>query len=273
MNKACFLAFALLGMNCVTLPVSAATVDVFFVGGQSNAKPEFAHGIEEVLRASGRYPQLRVVYINHSGRMIACWWDVSANALAPYYLTDFLNPAYPAPVITPLDRDASGKPKSINTKGALKTALDEIAAAGDTGRVSGFFWFQGETDAPVRLPVQTLEFYRAHYGAALTAMLARIAGDLNHGEPVPFALARIATGKGDRSDQICNYALISHVQQEVADASPVGVALDTETYTRPLPNNVHVTIDPKDPMNLTQLGRDLATAFLKKMGHPSGTSQ
>ncbi len=97
----------------------AETVNVFFAGGQSNAKLEWANGIEAALVNSNRYENVLVVHEIHSGNWLQSWYLDGAQQ--DNYRSDFFN--------------ASGT-------GALQTAL-----TGANTVFSGFFWFQGEGDS------------------------------------------------------------------------------------------------------------------------------
>src|SRR5688572_4370894 len=156
----CLLTLAAFGLT--PSPIRAAEVDIFFVGGQSNATTAFRDGVQSALVASGKFPNMQVVWMQHSGNPIAQWYN---NGRQANYLADLYNPSA--------------------SKGALETTCDNIVAAGNTYRIRGFFWFQGEGDTH---NVAETELYAAKF----KGLLGQLATDLNHGEPVPFGLTLIA---------------------------------------------------------------------------------
>lgn len=94
----------------------------------------------------------------------------------------------------------------------LRDALKAMEAAGDTPRVSGFFWMQGETDG-------ANEAHAAAYERNLRLFIARVREDVidgdkaTAGDPLPFVLARV----GPRPKQGYTY-------QDVVRAAQVRVA-------------------------------------------------
>jgi hypothetical protein len=116
-HAACFAVLAL-----ATCSAASATVQVFFVGGQSNATAQYSAGISASLSASGLYDEVAIVHINHSGAGIASWVD---NAGDNFYDTDFFNDAGSA---------------------ALQAKFSSLTSEGKSYTFGGLFWFQGESD-------------------------------------------------------------------------------------------------------------------------------
>lgn len=123
--------------------------DVFFMGGQSNAKIDVAAGIADTLRVSGQFNNPRVVTIRHSGQPISRWF--SSGTPREFYDQDFfgLTGTY----------DQDGLPQ-----GLLQTAL---ASPGGPHAFRGFFWWQGEADANLS----------AAYSANFLGLLDRLVAD------------------------------------------------------------------------------------------------
>lgn len=97
----------------------AVTTNVFFIGGQSNAKSAWADGIEAALVDSNQYENVLVVHQQHSGAWLQFWY--SENGAGQNYRDDFFN---------------------TNGTAALQTVLNNNETV-----LSGLFWFQGEGDA------------------------------------------------------------------------------------------------------------------------------
>ena len=142
-------------MNYASLPLlfflsfqsHAAHFNVFFAGGQSNAKPIWADSIEQSLTDSG-VENVLMVHNFHSGNWLDKWWNSLTDTPNENYESDFFN--------------SSGT-------GALQQALDSLS--GMTYSFSGFFWFQGEGDA-------SSEKHRLRYMDEFTDMLDRLQFDL-----------------------------------------------------------------------------------------------
>lgn len=182
----------------------AATVDVFFVGGQSNATTSLRDGIANRLVNSGLFTNPQVVYINHPGAGLDSWY--SNGQRQANYLSDFYDPASDA-------------------KGAMESALDSISAAGNTYRLRNLFWFQGESDVP------SPGLYAGKFGV----MLTQISSDLNRGAAVPFTVALIQANPNDPYMTPALYSLtqdLRAVQKTMAIDSPVGTWADSGGFPR-----------------------------------------
>jgi hypothetical protein len=176
----------------------AMAADVFLVTGQSNAKIELARGIEDTLRASGRFPDLKVLWINHSGRSLATWYD---NGPKANYAADFFS------------TDGSG------------SGLLESAMSGDGGphTFRALFWFQGEAD----MQPDGLQKYHQRF----TGMLDRLSQDLGKGPEFAKSGLRYHLALVDRQD--ADPEAIRTVQRKmVADHSAHAGLIDTRDYVR-----------------------------------------
>ena len=204
----------IIAVGCLMLvsvrPVSAANVDVFFTGGQSNAVlSPWATSIESTLVNSGHYNNVRIVHARHSGESIANW--VFEDGSGGYskqsnYLNDFFNPA---------------------GTGQIQQTLADIIANGDTPVFRGFFWFQGESDTDYAGEINA---YRSRY----LGMLDLLQTDLGLGEQIDFAMATIDYG-------INNNLTASHqaqvnelraIQTQIGDDFSNGVAVDSRPFSR-----------------------------------------
>ncbi len=205
---------------------AAGVVDVFFVGGQSNAKSTFRDGIEAALIASGRFLNLEIVYDTHPGQYIKNWYDGGRKG---FYLEDLYDP-------------------SPDAKGLLETACDKITAEGKMYRIRGFFWFQGETDRFSDWP--------SLYAARFNDMLSQLSSDLNRNEPVPFGISLIGCNPELLpQSEVDGVLAVREVQRTIATSSPVGSYADSDVYPRA--DALHVSIS-----DLVLFGGDLANAFL-----------
>jgi hypothetical protein len=212
----------------------AATRNVFFAGGQSNAKAVWAAAIASGLQ-SGYGSSLVMVHTNHSGEPLANWFTTEAKA---NYSNDLFN--------------AAGT-------GLLQTQIRAITNAGDHAVFQGFFWFQGESDTG---SAATMEAYTNRF----KAMMAQLKGDLGLTNDVRFAFAIIdANPSPDFDDDLA----ASGRTREMVDtlrtnqinlcSTPPGAYVDTRGYTRT--DLWHLTTD-----ELTRLGGNLSTAFTNKFG-------
>ena len=220
---------------------------MFLVGGQSNAKPDWASGVERALRDSGRYENMLVVHAYHPGCGLYQWWE--KDDPAHLYLEDFFN--------------------EDNT-GLLETKLTGIEAAGDTWSFQGFFWLQGEGD--------TVPNATAWYGHRFTTMLGQLQDDLAMDEPFPFVIGVIDANQSPEYDDDLaamgktreDIEAVRQVQFALAQAAPHGVALDTRGYRR---GDVwHVSRDYRVPLEervIYQLGYDFGEAYLNAVPEPS----
>jgi|GEM_PF-6425615 Domain of unknown function (DUF303). len=207
-------------------------VDLFFVGGQSNATTNFYAGIRSVLLASGQFPGCEVVWKQHSGNPIHNWFDGSRRT---NYLVDLYDPSA--------------------AEGALEAACNNLIKSGKKYRLRGFFWFQGEGDTHNTNEVNA-------YTAKFTGMLNQLATDLNDGRPVPFAIALIGYNTNRPPmpphvplDQRGPVQALRTVQRNLAVQSSIGSYADSWDYPRV--DTWHITAK-----GAFDFGSALAKAFL-----------
>ena len=210
---------------------SASTVNVFFAGGQSNAKPVWADAIQNTLVASGRYQNVMMISTMHSGNALNQWFDMGAPQAN--YQQDFFSPA---------------------GTGLVQQATNTISAQGDTYVFTGFFWFQGESDQQYPSSTQL-------YGERFRGMMGQLDADLggHSGFPAPVSLALIdynpaydSTVPVGTKDHI---EVFRQVQRDLVSSIPLGSYYDTRGYTRT--DAYHLTLDA-----LTTVGVGMADTFL-----------
>ncbi len=182
-------------------------VNVFFVGGQSNANDQLSHGVASALAASGRYGNFQIVHINHSGNQLWQWIQAPGGVPTPQanYQADFFN--------------------STQT-GALEQAFADIRHNGDTPVLRGFFWFQGEGDTG---SATNVNLYRQRF----LAMMELLRQDVQQNDPIRFALAiidaKVDTLDADRqqlTDQL------RAIQLQIGADFEHGVAVDSRPFAR-----------------------------------------
>ena len=120
---------------------------VFFAGGQSNAKGQWAEAIQKELKKA--YGQRAVlVHSYHPGAWLNGWYN--GGAVQKNYRVDFHN--------------AEGT-------GALQKTIKKLETQGKSWQLSGIFWMQGEGDSGSDKAI-------AQYAASFNAMLAQVNKDL-----------------------------------------------------------------------------------------------
>ncbi len=105
----------------------AEEIDLFIVTGQSNARIQYALGINSALRAIGRYENPVVFNATRSGNWLSQWIGDGPDGYE--YSTNFTQDLW----------NAEGTSK-------LQQFIADLEADGDTVVVRGFFWWQGEGD-------------------------------------------------------------------------------------------------------------------------------
>ena len=138
---------------------ASKTVNVFFAGGQSNAKQTWASAIASGLQA-GYGSTLAMVWSNHSGEGLANWFTTQPQS---NYSNDFWN---------------------VSGTGVLQSQIRAITNAGDKVAFQGIFWFQGETDTG---STASMDAYTNRVGL----MLARLKLDLGMTNDVRLVYAVI----------------------------------------------------------------------------------
>lgn len=183
-----------------------ALISLFFCGGQSNAKVQWADAIEAALIEYG-VTNAQVVWAYHPGEWLYQWYMTTPQA---NYLADF-------------DDSAGG--------GTLRDAIDAIELAGNTWSLDGFFWFQGEGDTGNVVD-------QAAYFDRFTAMLSQLADDFGVAGP-PVSVAVIDANQDPFYDDPANLAGRTRADIEAVrsqlfaiGALPGNSAVDTRGYAR-----------------------------------------
>ena len=210
------------------------TVNVFFAGGQSNAKAVWATAIADGLKA-GYGSSLVMAHTNHSGEGLANWFTDTSKI---NYSNDLFH---------------------LNGTSVLQTRMAEIAAAGDEPVFRGFFWFQGETDTGSYASIDA-------YTNRFRAMMAQLKQDLALTQEVAFCLAIIDANPDPYYDDPANAggrtrAMIGALRTNQTDlcSGPSGSYVDTRGYTRT--DMWHLTTT-----ELTRLGAAMSVAFTNAFG-------
>lgn len=202
---ACVLAFA-----SVSARGGADHVDIVIVAGQSNARPQFAEGVEAAIEGSGRFAAPVVFHRFHSGNKIREWVAGSGNYVpGPNYIEDFWNPR------------GTGD-------------LQEYAALLDARDLSwdivGFVWFQGEADS-------ARDYDRIAYPARFLYMLNALRFDFELDHPVHFVITQIdfngdveALADAFRTPE--DIELTREMQAGIAADSFVGTCADSRLWPR-----------------------------------------
>jgi hypothetical protein len=227
-------------LACLVLYVSAAqgkTVNVFFAGGQSNAKAVWGSAIASGLQA-GYGSSLVMAWTNHSGEPLSNWFTTAPKI---NYSNDLFN--------------AGGT-------SVLQTRIQAITDAGDTAVFQGFFWFQGESDTGSNTAgYATMDAYTNRF----QGMLSQLKADLGLTNDVRFTLAIIDANPDYEADLISIGRTLECVdylraRQIEMSSTPQGSYVDTRGYVRPS-DIWHLSTD-----ELTRLGGNMAEAFTNKFG-------
>jgi autotransporter-associated beta strand protein len=220
-----------------TLSVSGGapldSIDVFFMGGQSNAKIDVAIGIEDALRKSGLFNNPTIVWNRHSGQAISGWLD-SSTPRAFY------------------DEDLFGQSGSYDQDGQAQGLLEtEMNAAGAPRRFRGFFWWQGEADATAS----------STYATKFQALMSELAADL--GQAIGTAADEWTYHIALPDDVAQSYEAIRAAQTAMIDAN---ATVSTYFDTRPYPR-LGGDDNPHPPQDLDYfVGVDMANQFLELRG-------
>ncbi len=233
--------FLLAAIGVAVSAAQAKTVNVFFSGGQSNAKAQWASAIASGLQA-GYGSTLVMAHTNHSGNAMSQWFTTVPQA---NYNTDFWN--------------ASGT-------GFLQTQIHSITQAGDTAVLQGVFWFQGEGDtASNAAGYATMDAYTNRF----LGMLSQLKTDLGLTNDIRFTLAIIDAKPGSTYDN--DLAAIGRTRESVdylrtnqieMCSGPRGAYVDTRGYSR---SDVWHLLT-SSPDELSRLGLDMSGAYTNKFG-------
>lgn len=75
---------------------NANIINVFFAGGQSNAKSEWVNGIKDALIASNKYENIVIVHQIHPGDWLHSWYSGNSSAKTNLqFIDDLQNPNPP----------------------------------------------------------------------------------------------------------------------------------------------------------------------------------
>ena len=223
-----------MSIGLVFSATATKTVNVFFAGGQSNAKSTWASAIASGLQA-GYGSTLVMVNTTHSGEGLANWFTTTAQA---DYTNDFWN--------------AAGT-------GALQSQIRAITNAGDNVVFKGIFWFQGETDTGSYGSMDA-------YTNRVALMLAQLKQDLVMTNSVRLMYAVIDGNPDPYYDDPANSggrtrADVDYLRAyQIAQGSQAQFSyVDTRGYTRT--DMWHLTT-----AELTRLGTAMSAAYTAKFG-------
>ena len=225
---------SIIGAVCACLAVislntsASTTINVFFAGGQSNAKQPWADSIGKTLSASGAYSNVLIVNSMHPGDWLYEWYYQDAPNYN--YDADFYN---------------------IGGTGVLESSFNEIELAGDTFVFTGLFWFQGEGDTGAQ---SAIDLYESRFLGMLDQLYSDVNGEQNGS--IDFTMAVIDANPiyeqpaGRTWDQINS---LRDAQFNLA--SSYGSYVDTRGYDRL--DEWHLTTSA-----LELLGTEMANTFL-----------
>ncbi len=215
----------------------AKTVNVFFAGGQSNAKVAWSSAIATGLQ-EGYGSTLVMAYTNHSGTALSQWFTTTPQV---YYSSDFWN--------------ASGT-------GFLQSQIRAITNAGDQAVFRGVFWFQGESDTG---DAGSMSAYTNRF----KAMMAQLKQDFALTNDVRFCLAIIDGNPDPFYDDPVNTggrtrAAIDTLRtnQIVLCSGPLGSYVDTRGYERS--DLWH--LKTSSPDEVSRAGLAMSAAYTNKFG-------
>lgn len=223
-------ALVVLFLVC-TSSAQATHVSVFFVGGQSNATQQYKDAIQAALIASGRYEEVLVAYVNHSGSSISLWMT-NPNYL--FYENDFFN--------------SSGT-------GVLQSAIASISPS-KTYSFEGLFWFQGEADRFD--PPNWVSLFKD----APNSLLSRLRADLGSSN-WKYVVTLVDSYTTNPSDKAM-YDAIHDAMKAMVDNDPAyGLAADSRGYER-RSDRLHLVV----PAVATQFGTDSVGIWFNTLPMP-----
>jgi autotransporter-associated beta strand protein len=198
--------------------------DIFFMGGQSNAKFDVALGIQDVLTKSGQFNNPDVVWINHPGKQLMNWSDNQVAGLPVQFPREFY------------DSDLFGLTGTYNKdflpQGKLQKAL---SGYGGPHKFRGFFWWQGESDQ--------MNGTSFAYAARFLGMMNQLAADT--GQSIGTGPEQWTYHIALPDDVARSFETIRRAQIAMIDANPTqGTYFDTRPYPRLAGDtNPHVSPD------------------------------
>lgn len=231
---------AIFTIGLAPLHAFADNISLFIVTGQSNARSNYALGIEAGLRASGEYERVVVFHKRHGGNWLNQWiLNEGGGVYSPG--TNMTNDLWAS--------DGSSE---------LQQLIASLEADGHTVKVEGFFWFQGESD--------TINAgSRATYQARFEWMISTLRSHYGNFD----LLVTLVDWNHDLTDQLIQDGYmpewVDELRQVLIDtaASLGGVHHDSRGYPRSDLWHVSVSDDPRGfYAAVTDLGADQAGVFL-----------
>ncbi|MFK7759765.1 MAG: sialate O-acetylesterase [Phycisphaerales bacterium] len=130
---------AVLLVSLGTMHSPADEISLFVVTGQSNARANYALGIESGLRASNQWENVKIYHSQRGGNPLSNWVAGVDGVFSES--TNYTQDLWAA--------DGSS---------ALQQMIADLESQGHTVTVEGFFWFQGESDT---LSIPDIQQYRS----------------------------------------------------------------------------------------------------------------
>jgi hypothetical protein len=216
---------------CAGVQAMSEQIDVFYLGGQSNATHAWRKGVEHELKQAYGDTPFVIVHAFHPGQWLKKWITQEPQAL---FLEDFANP---------------------EGSGMLETEWKKLKAEGKEPVFRGWFWMQGEGDTG---NVDDQKTYADRFNR-LRALAARAVGQ----EPPPFVVGVIDGNQDPRYDDPQEAAGRTREQMEgmrqvlfQLGRQEDGAAVDSREYKRT--DLWHLT-----PAEQQRLGAEMARAWLK----------
>lgn len=243
--KLCIIAAALTLVNMATLAKSDE-ISLFVVTGQSNARSQYAIGIEAGLRASGQYDRVVVFNKRRGGNWLNQWIVNNAGNFSPG--TNMLEDLW-AP-------DGSSE---------LQQLIDSLENDGHIVTIKGFFWFQGESDT---INAGSRNTYQARF----SWMIEQLRDQYGHFD----LLVTLIDWNPDRTQELLDGGYtpegVEHLREVLRDTASQlgGVTHDSRGYPRSDLWHVSVSDDPRGfYAAITDLGADQAGVFLAHTSCPA----
>jgi hypothetical protein len=108
----------------------------------------------------------------------------------------------------------------------VRDALRQLAARGESPRLAGVFWLQGETDGA---QLQSAGAYEANLRAFILRVRRDLAPDATGGKPLPFVIGRVGPKPASGYP---HQALVRTAQVRVAESVPGTAWVDTDDLPR-----------------------------------------
>lgn len=183
--------------------------EIFIVSGQSNAREMYAEGVRRAIEDSHLFTNPIIFHRNHSGQSMVRWVQGTDGNYTPgnLMLADFESP--------------------LNSS-RLESLIRSIRLEGSTWEISGFFWFQGESDSG---------FYGQiiEYEGRFRYMLDQISVLQNRGRPIPFVMTAIDYNHNLEDELEYPIEMIEFLrstQYQIAADDPYGLIFDSRGWPR-----------------------------------------